>query len=129
MSIEVRSLCADDIFSVCQILSDIGFTELHEKIKKSDLPAMLAEGASTTSIGMAILVEIVSMVLANLSKCREHLYTFLGSVSGMSESDIGKLPMGTFASLVISVFQDESIKECLNAVLDALRMPVTDDRG
>ena len=125
---EIRELCADDIFPVCQILADIGLDKVGECLPKDDLRAMMEKietgktnekqknNADAAALGMAIMFPLATMVITNLSKCRQSLYAFLASVSGLQVEAVGKLPMADFVNLVFAVFKNEGFKDFFTAV-------------
>lgn len=118
MDFELRSLCSDDIFSVCQILSDIGFENIQNHLPIDKLKAAMGSDADAATVGVAVALPIAGMILSNLGKCKSSLYAFLASVSGLSAAKVAKLKPADFAKLVFAVFQNEDFKDFFTVVLN-----------
>jgi hypothetical protein len=139
---ELRKLCAQDIFPVTKILSNIGIKEfkkcfeepeIKEKIgaiiaKKREALAASEDGidkdiemygideADLKDIGIPIMFDIADIVLGNLSSCEEYIYMLLSGLSGMSKKEISELPMATFAEMIVDVIKKEEFKDFIKAV-------------
>lgn len=119
MEFTLRNLCADDIFPVCQMLSDIGLGEIKSYVSVDDLKATVGDnGKDAMTVGVALLLPFAGMFLKNLGKCRTNLYLFLGSVAGLEFDDVAALPPAQFVKLVQAVFQKEDFKDFFTAVLN-----------
>lgn len=121
MEFTLRNLCADDIFPVCQILSDIGLGEIKNYLSVDDVKAAIGSGEDAkdaTAVGVALLLPLAGMVLKNLSKCRFNLYSFLSGVTGLKVEEIAALPPAKFVTLVQSVIKKEDFKDFFTAVLN-----------
>lgn len=119
MEFTLRNLCADDIFPVCQMLSDIGLGEIKHYVSVDDLKAVMENnGKDTMAVGVALLLPFAGMFLKNLGKCRVNLYMFMGSVAGLELDEVAALPPAQFVKLVQAVFQKEDFKDFFTAVLN-----------
>lgn len=119
MEFTLRNLCADDIFPVCQMLSDIGLGEIKHYVSVDDLKAVMENnGSDAMAVGVALLLPFAGMFLKNLGKCRSNLYMFLGSVVGLDFDEVASLPPAQFVKLVQAVFQKEDFKDFFTAVLN-----------
>lgn len=119
MEFTLRNLCADDIFPVCQMLSDIGLGEIKHYVSVDDLKAVMENnGKDAMAVGVALLLPFAGMFLKNLGKCRANLYMFMGSVAGLEFDEVAALPPAQFVKLVQAVFQKEDFKDFFTAVLN-----------
>jgi len=109
----LRKLCADDIFPMCSILKRTGFKELKSCFDKDTIKNMVNKGeanADVESIGFAIIMDIASIIISNMENCKDSLYQFLSSLTGMSKKEIGELDMDVFFELIIDVMTKDEFK-------------------
>lgn len=69
---ELRSLTSDDIFPMFQIISKIGIREFKYCFESPDVKAAIAksEGTDLNSVGLAVMLDIGGIVLANVPKAK-----------------------------------------------------------
>ena len=58
-----------------------------------------------------VAVDVASVILANIPKCREDIYQLLAGLSGMSRQEIAALPMNVFLSMIVDVIRKEEFKD------------------
>lgn len=109
---ELRSLTSDDIFPMFQIISKIGIREFKSCFESPDVKAAIAksEGTDLNSVGLAVMLDIGEIVLANVPKAKDDIYLLLSQLSGLTKQEIGALPMATFAQMVIDVIRKDEFK-------------------
>lgn len=105
----LRKLCADDIFPMCSILSKIGFKEIKNAFDIGTI-RRFTENKDVESIGLSVGMDIVSIIIANMEKCKDSLYHFLSGLTGMTKKEIGELDMEVFVELIIDVVKKEEFK-------------------
>lgn len=123
---ELRGLMADDMFIMFSIISKIGIKEFKACFESDDVKAAVLnmakkadengdaeadEGADVVSVGISVALDIASILLANIGKCKNDIYALLASLSGMKAGDIAKLPAKTFASMVIDLVKKEEFAD------------------
>lgn len=115
---ELRSLTSDDIFPMFQIISKIGIREFKTCFDSPDVKAAIAksEGTDLNSVGLAVMLDIGGIVLANVPKAKDDIYLLLSQLSGLSKQEIGALPMATFAQMVIDVIRKDEFKDFFQVV-------------
>lgn len=115
---ELRSLTSDDIFPMFQIISKIGITEFKSCFESPDVKAAIAksEGTDLNSVGLAVMLDIGGIVLANVPKAKDDIYLLLSQLSGLTKQEIGALPMATFAQMVIDVIRKDEFKDFFQVV-------------
>lgn len=115
---ELRSLTSDDIFPMFQIISKIGIREFKSCFESPDVKAAIAksEGTGLNSVGLAVMLDIGGIVLANVPKAKDDIYLLLSQLSGLTKQEIGALPMATFAQMVIDVIRKDEFKDFFQVV-------------
>ena len=121
MEYEMRSLQASDIFSVVKILNGIGLNNVKEAINIEEInelrKGMTEDNSEDNSekvysqVGVKVVMSITTVILENLPKVENDLYTFVGSVIGVKPKDVAKMDMGEFMDLLIAIIQKEEFKD------------------
>lgn len=114
---ELRTLCAEDVFPMFKIISKIGIKEFKSCFESEDVKAVInGEQADLNAVGLAVAVDIAGVIMANIPNAKEDIYLFLEQISGMSKDDIRKLPIPTFAEMIIDVVKKEEFKDFFGVV-------------
>ena len=121
MEYEMRNLQASDIFSVVKILNGIGLNNVKEAINIEEInelrKTMTEDNSEDNSekvysqVGVKVVMSITTVILENLPKVENDLYTFVGSVIGVKPKDVAKMDMGEFMDLLITIIQKEEFKD------------------
>ena len=121
MQYEMRSLQASDIFSVVKILNGIGLNNVKEAINIEEIneirKTMTEDNSEDNSekvysqVGVKVVMSITTVILENLPKVENDLYTFVGSVIGVKPKDVAKMDMGEFMDLLIAIIKKEEFKD------------------
>lgn len=139
---ELRTLCADDIFPMVNIISKIGIDNMASCFDAKEMADMMntvssnsdesadGEEASdknamadmfTKQIGIKVVMKLVGLLLKNIGKIKKDLYQFLAGLSGMTEKEIAALPMGTFTQMIVDVFKKEEFSDFFQVVSGLLK--------
>lgn len=123
---ELRNLEADDLFIMINIVNKIGIKEFKacfesdevktavlNMAKKADENggAEAGEGSDVVSVGISVALDIASILLANIGKCKNDIYALLANLSGMKAGDIAKIPAKTFTSMVVDLVKKEEFAD------------------
>ena len=117
MEYEMRNLQASDIFSVVKSLNGIGLNNVKEAIDFEEINNIrkgMTEGNAdviTSQVGLKVVMSIATVILENLPKVENDLYTFVGSVIGVKAKDVAKMDMGEFMDVLITIIQKEEFKD------------------
>ena len=113
-----RQLNSTDIFPVCNIISKIGIRELRDCFKGQDLSAMTNtdDESAVMALGATVALDIAGIIFANMQKCQKEIYSFLSSVTGLSEKELKTMPPADFADIVIHFFKKEELKDFMKVV-------------
>lgn len=134
---ELRTLCADDIFPMVNIISKIGIDNMTSYFDAKEMADMMntvsstVDGEETTDdamadvitkqIGIKVIMKLVGLLLKNVGKIKRELYQFLAGLSGMTEKEIAALPMGTFTQMIVDVFKKEEFSDFFQVVSGLLK--------
>lgn len=123
---ELRNLTADDVFPMFRIISKIGIREFKscfesEAVSTAIANATAGKGADLNAVGVVIAIDVAAVIMSKLPDCKEEIYGFLASLSGMNKEDIAALPMVTFASMIIDVIKKEEFKDFFQVVTGLLK--------
>lgn len=126
---ELRGLMADDMFIMFSIISKIGIKEFKACFESDEVKSAIknmfeqkknaddeeekadADNDGIVSVGISIALDIATILLANIGKCKNDIYALLASLSGMKAGDIAKLPAKTFTSMVIDLVKKEEFAD------------------
>ena len=121
---ELRSLTADDMFPMFQIISKIGVKEFKNCFETPEVMQMMKDMTSggktkddvAASVGVAVAIDIAGIIMSNLSACKKDIYMLLSQLSGMDTKEIASLPMATFMEMIIDVIKKDEFKDFFQAV-------------
>ena len=121
MKYEMRSLQASDIFSIVKILNGIGLNNVKEPINIEEIneirKTMTEDNSEDNSekvysqVGVKVVMSIATVILENLPKVENDLYTFVGSVIGIKTKEVAKMDMGEFMDILVAIIQKEEFKD------------------
>lgn len=117
MEYNMRNLQATDIFSVVKILNGIGLKNIKEAINLDEInnlrKGMTEDNADAiiSQVGVNVVMSIATVILENLPKVENDLYTFVGSVINLKAKDVAKMDMGEFMDVLITIIQKEEFKD------------------
>lgn len=119
----LRTLTADDMFPMFQIISKIGIKEFKHSFENPEIiKAFKAEGGTNIeSLGVEIAFDMAGVLMNNLPIAKDSIYTFLAGVSGMTKQEIAALPMGTFLEMIVDVIKKDEFKDFFGAVKRLLK--------
>lgn len=106
MKYELRTLNATDIFPMSTILSKIGIGEFKRCFESDDVKKLIktgGKGGNEGVVGLAIALDIGGVILGNLHKCENDIYSFLARIANVTVEEIKTLSMGEFAEMIIEV--------------------------
>lgn len=122
---ELRDLTADDMFPMFQIISKIGIREFNSCFESESVKKLVAEMTSgkaskdelKATVGVTVVIDLASVILSNLSSCKDDIYLLLAQISGMTTKDIAKLPMATFMEMIMDVIKKKEFTDFFQAVV------------
>lgn len=127
----LRSLMADDIFPMMNIISKIGIKKFKacfdtEEVRKA-ISSLAAKNkgvevapedeVDVERIGMLIMIDVADILISNLSQCKDDIYVLLAQMSGKTCDEIAKLPLRTFIGMIKDVLQKDNFADFFGDVL------------
>ena len=130
MTFELRELKSSDMFPLFKIMGKIGFKDFKDKLTPESTKDIMnafkqnqegSDGEASkdeliTFVGINLVADILEIILANLPKCEQDIYTFLSGLAGKKPKEIADLPMVTFTEMIIAVIQKEEFKDFFKVV-------------
>lgn len=118
-----RKLEATDVFLMFKILGKIGINEFAECFGKESVQKMFStltgdNGMTnfTQTMGIAVTLEVVNVVIGNLPKCEQEIFQMLSNTSNLSVDQVKKLGFPTFTAMVIDFVKKEEFKDFIKVV-------------
>ena len=75
-ALTLRRLCADDLFTMMRILSQIGVNDLRSVMPTKTAIQRVREGSeSAESLGVTVALMLADKLLARLPDCKAEIYT------------------------------------------------------
>ena len=115
-----RTLQATDIFPMFKILSKIGINEFAESFGKESVQKLFGSGTGmvdfTQTMGIAVTLEMVNIVLGNLPKCENEIIHMLADTSNLSVDQVKGLDFATFTKMVIDFIKKDEFKDFIKVV-------------
>lgn len=117
MEFTLRSLTADDMFPMFNIISKIGIKEFKSCFESNEIKKLIDENnTDTRTIGINVALDCASILFSNIGKCKDDIFDLLASLSGMSKKEIAKLPMATFTAMIIELVKKEEFADFFQEV-------------
>ena len=124
----MRMLKSTDIFPMVQILNKIGFSEIRDIITPEKLTGLLSDDKDqedsvdlSTILGFNLIFEIATIILKNLTKCKDDLYSFLSDVSGNSVAELEDQTPAEFLQLIIDVLKKPEFGDFFKVVSNFIK--------
>lgn len=120
------NLTADNLFDFCGVLDAIGVEGIFNAFDKDELVALQEktvdnkddnEGADVEAIGFQVAMKISGVLVKNLPKARNEIYSFLAGClvwdngSKVTKEELRALKINQFIKLVIGLFKSEGVAD------------------
>ncbi len=120
-----RQLNSSDIFPMCNIISKIGIRELKSCFDGQNISVFMQKGkmnkTAMMAFGASIAFDVAGVVLANMQKCENEIYTLLASVTDLTEEALRSMPPADFLNMVIDFFKKEELQDFIPVVSKLLK--------
>lgn len=125
MDYSLRQLKSDDIFILTSIISKIGYKEFKNCFNNPEVKNMLLNNGSkevdANALGMVIAFDVIGIILENMVKVKDDLYSFLSSLTGISKKELSELPPSVFMQMIFDVVKKEEFADFFQAVAKFLK--------
>lgn len=119
MEYTLRKVNATDIFTVSTIISKIGIREFKSCLKGEDTINLISNlvnqednkqnnDAALSAVGISVVFDIVGVVLGNLEKCKDDIFSLLSSLSNVSKKELATLDGEVFMNMLLDAINDNS---------------------
>lgn len=114
---ELRRLCATDLFVMVKILNKIGFNKVKDAIDIDEIKK--ARATLTTdnndevisSLGTNIVMSVAGVLLENLPNIEKDLYELIGNLANMKPKDVAQMDIAQFMETIVAVLKKEEFKD------------------
>ena len=127
MAIEFKQLKSSDMFFIFKIINKIGLNEIKNQLEPKTIEklvdALKGKGKAKDkdslmySVGLSVSIEMVNVIIGNLPKCEDEIYTLLSRVSGKSKKEISELDMVTFTEYIVEFIKKDEFKDFTKVAL------------
>ena len=128
---EFRTLGAEDVFPMVNIISKIGIREFKTLFEGDGLKGMVSDYISDTkkksggeklddssvaSLGISVVLEVASVIICNLPRAEKDIFQLLSNTSNLSVDEIKKLSLADFTEMIIDFFKKDEFKDFMKVV-------------
>ena len=127
MAIEFKQLKSSDMFIMFKIINKIGLNEIKNQLEPKTIEKLVdsfkGKGKPKDneslmySVGLSVSIEMVNVIIGNLPKCEDEIYTLLSRVSGKSKKEISELDMVTFTEYIVEFVKKDEFKDFTKVAL------------
>lgn len=127
MAIEFKQLKSSDMFIMFKIINKIGLNEIKNQLEPKTIEKLVdsfkGKGKAKDkdslmySVGLSVSIEMVNVIIGNLPKCEDEIYTLLSRVSGKSKKEISELDMVTFTEYIVEFVKNDEFKDFTKVAL------------
>lgn len=96
----LRKLKDGDLFPLLKILRKLGLKEFKDTLMQ------VANGKSLQELGLVIILDIADVIIGNLDKVEDDVYSFYSDISGMSVDEIKEMEFGTLPLMIYDSFSE-----------------------
>lgn len=96
---ELRNLKDCDLFPMLNILKKIGIKDF-----KSAFVQVADEEKTFKDIGVLVAVDLADILIGNLSKVEEEVYSLWSDISGIPAEEIKEMEFGTLPLMIVDTF-------------------------
>lgn len=108
----IRPLTADDIFPMCKIISTLGADAIQTCMESPTVKrALEGDDVGAESVGVAVVAQAAVVILGHLNDCRDDLYGFLSSLTGLDAADIGAMAPAKLMKMVATIIHREDFRD------------------
>lgn len=127
MAIEFKQLKSSDVFIMFKIINKIGLNEIKNQLEPKTIEKLVDgfkgkgkvkdKDSLMYSVGLSVSIEMVNVIIGNLPKCEDDIYTLLSRVSGKSKKEISELDMVTFTEYIVEFVKKDEFKDFTKVAL------------
>lgn len=96
----LRKLKDGDLFPLLKLFRKLGLKEFKDTLMQ------VANGKSLQELGLVIILDIADVIIGNLDKVEDDVYSFYSDISGMSVDEIKEMEFGTLPLMIYDSFSE-----------------------
>lgn len=115
------------MFIMFKIINKVGLNEIKNQLEPKTIEKLVdsfkGKGKAKDkdslmySVGLSVSIEMVNVIIGNLPKCEDDIYTLLSRVSGKSKKEISELDMVTFTEYIVEFVKKDEFKDFTKVAL------------
>lgn len=125
--IKFKDLTVDNLFDFCAVLDAIGIEDISGSFSKRDLNT-LVHSKDEKSIGTAVTLKIMGIIIKNVPKAKAKICTFLANLSEHEDGsavtcdEIRNMKIVPFVNLIKEFSKQEDLADFFGAAVGSLNM-------
>lgn len=128
MTLEMRELRGDDLFTMLNIVTKLGikdeFVKLFDGVvadAKANAENEDADNSINESVmGVKVVAALLQVVLGNLSVVKHELNSLLADLTGQTEQQIADLPFSDYTGLIMAFFKKPELTDFFHSIASFL---------
>lgn len=128
MTLEMRELRGDDLFTMLNIVTKLGIKDEFIKLfdgavadAKANAENEDADNSINESVmGVKVVAALLQVVLGNLSVVKHELNSLLADLTGQTEQQIADLPFSDYTGLIMAFFKKPELTDFFHSIASFL---------
>lgn len=133
MTLEMRELRGDDLFTMLNIVTKLGIKDEFVKLfdgavadakanaENEDADNEDADNSINESVmGVKVVAALLQVVLGNLSVVKHELNSLLADLTGQTEQQIADLPFSDYTGLIMAFFKKPELTDFFHSIASFL---------
>ncbi|MCR8704184.1 hypothetical protein [Weissella cibaria] len=128
MTLEMRELRGDDLFTMLNIVTKLGIKDEFVKLfdgavadAKANAENEDADNSINESVmGVKVVAALLQVVLGNLSVVKHELNSLLADLTGQTEQQIADLPFSDYTGLIMAFFKKPELTDFFHSIASFL---------
>lgn len=96
----LRKLKDGDLFPLLKILRKIGLQNFKDTLQQ------FTSGKSAEEVGILVLLDMADVIVGNLDKAEDDIYSFYSDMSGLQPDEIKNMEFGTLPLMIYDSFSE-----------------------
>ena len=123
---EFRRLGSEDVFLMFNIIGKIGIREFKACFQDDTVGKLISKlfgddkeksnNAAIYTVAGVTLLPIVDIIIGNLDKCKEDIYSLLANVTGWKAKDIKELDAVVFVEMIVDFVKKPEFPDFIKVV-------------
>ena len=135
MELKYKDLTADNLFDFCLVLDAIGVESALGAFDAKEITTLQKAGKNTKGVGTVIAVKIAGIIIKNLPKAKNEIYTFFSNAlewdngTCVTAEEIGKMKLGQLFKMIREFFTQDDLTDFFKEVAEFLDSAQSDSQN